>query len=130
MSHSFRRRYYESLFGALLLATAVSGATPLLPRAAAASDAEAPPAQTPSPASVPLAPPKEKEKADIPAIRYDKEGKPMAMFQQRHEAFLARAKEGPIGLLFIGDSITAGWAKSADIWQKYYGAYHPANFGI
>jgi hypothetical protein len=30
-----------------------------------------------------------------------------------HEAFLARAKEGPIGVLFIGDSITAGWKGKA-----------------
>ncbi|MEZ0299653.1 MAG: GDSL-type esterase/lipase family protein [Candidatus Methylacidiphilales bacterium] len=33
-------------------------------------------------------------------------------------------------MLFIGDSITAGWTASKDVWQKYYGAYHPANFGI
>jgi len=47
-----------------------------------------------------------------------------------HEKFLARAKSGPIGLLFLGDSITAGWAKAPHIWEHYYGAHQPANFGI
>jgi hypothetical protein len=33
-----------------------------------------------------------------------------------HESFLERAKSGPIGLLFIGDSITQGWTKAPDVW--------------
>ena len=51
-------------------------------------------------------------------------------FLKMHESFLARAKEGPIGLLFLGDSITERWTKAPEIWNKYYGALHPANFGI
>ena len=51
-------------------------------------------------------------------------------FLKRHEAFLARTKEGPIGVLFLGDSITAGWVKAPHIWEHYYGKYQPANFGI
>ena len=51
-------------------------------------------------------------------------------FLKRHESFLARAKAGPIGLLFLGDSITDGWSKAPHIWQAYYERYQPANFGI
>lgn len=52
------------------------------------------------------------------------------VFFERHEAFLERAKSGPIGLLFLGDSITAGWEGVPHIWEHYYGPYQPANFGI
>lgn len=51
-------------------------------------------------------------------------------FFELHESFLKRAKEGPIGVLFLGDSITEGWRKAPHIWDHYYGAYQPANFGI
>ena len=53
-----------------------------------------------------------------------------AGFFQKHEKFLARAKSGPIGVLFLGDSITEGWAKAPHIWDHYYGQFQPANFGI
>lgn len=51
-------------------------------------------------------------------------------FLQRHQAFLARDKAGPIGLLFLGDSITDHWRIAPAIWNKYYGRYQAANFGI
>jgi lysophospholipase L1-like esterase len=51
-------------------------------------------------------------------------------FRKAHESFLARGKAGPIGVLFIGDSITAGWTKAPHIWEHYYGKFQPANFGI
>lgn len=41
---------------------------------------------------------------------------------------IAVADKGGVDLLFVGDSITAGW--NAEIYQKYFGAYNPANFGI
>jgi lysophospholipase L1-like esterase len=53
-----------------------------------------------------------------------------ARFYELHSSFLKRGKEGPIGVLFLGDSITEGWTKAPEIWQHYYGAYQPANFGI
>ncbi|HWA24235.1 MAG TPA: GDSL-type esterase/lipase family protein [Lacunisphaera sp.] len=53
-----------------------------------------------------------------------------ASFLQKHEKFLARGKEGPIGVLFLGDSITEGWTKAPHIWEHYYAKYQPANFGI
>ncbi len=50
-------------------------------------------------------------------------------FVDFHEAFLKRGKEGPIGVLFLGDSITEGWSKAPHIWEHYFGKYQPANFG-
>jgi lysophospholipase L1-like esterase len=54
-----------------------------------------------------------------------------------HERFLDRAKQGNIDLLFLGDSITAGWnGKNREgegprqVWDRYYEPRHAANFGI
>ena len=54
-------------------------------------------------------------------------------FQMMHESFLKRGKEGPIGVLFLGDSITEGWNKqgqTSTTYEEHYGMYQPANFGI
>jgi beta-glucosidase len=51
-------------------------------------------------------------------------------FLTKHKSFLERGKAGPIGVLFIGDSITQGWTKAPEVWKKYYEPYQPANFGI
>jgi beta-glucosidase len=52
-------------------------------------------------------------------------------FKPRHESFLRRGKEGPIDVLFLGDSITQRWETSgSEVWQKYYGDKNAANFGI
>lgn len=51
-------------------------------------------------------------------------------FFELHDSFLKRAKAGPIGVLFLGDSITELWTKAPHIWEHYYSKYHPANFGI
>jgi lysophospholipase L1-like esterase len=48
----------------------------------------------------------------------------------RHTQFLARIKQGPVGLLFLGDSITDGWPHGGkDSWAKF-AKYQPADFGI
>lgn len=52
-----------------------------------------------------------------------------ARFYELHAQFLKRAKE-PMQLLFLGDSITERWATVPEIWNKYYGAWQPANFGV
>jgi lysophospholipase L1-like esterase len=52
------------------------------------------------------------------------------VFLKKHESFLVRGKSGPIGLLFLGDSITERWHIAPHIWEAYYGKYQPANFGI
>ncbi len=53
-----------------------------------------------------------------------------ARFYELHATHLKRAKAGPIGLLFLGDSITERWAQVPEIWEAAYGKYQPANFGI
>lgn len=89
-------------------------------------------AQTPPPVPPPPAP--ASTAATAPAVPVDasaaipKTGN--ARFFELHEKFLARGKAGPIGVLFLGDSITEGWTKVPHIWEHYYGQYQPANFGI
>ncbi len=77
-------------------------------------------AQAPAPA----APPPHLD-ASAPLAKKDK-----GQFLKRHESFLARGKSGPIGLLFLGDSITDNWSRAPQIFEKYYGGFQPANFGI
>jgi len=66
-----------------------------------------------------------KENPSLPIAKRD-DGK----FLRKHEINLARARSGPVGLLFLGDSITDNWRKAPHIWEAYYGRYQPANFGI
>jgi lysophospholipase L1-like esterase len=81
-------------------------------------------AQTPAPATAPVAPAAPVDaSAAIP-----KTGN--ARFFELHEKFLARGKAGPIGVLFLGDSITEGWDKAPHIWEHYLAKHQPANFGI
>ena len=51
---------------------------------------------------------------------------------KKHDEFKTRMKEGNVGVIFFGDSITAGWAGSAGIgiWKKNYEPVHAVNFGI
>jgi lysophospholipase L1-like esterase len=94
--------------------------------APACAQTPAPTVATPAPASAAVITPPAKVDASAAIV------KPGPGFQQRHESFLARGKAGPIGLLFIGDSITDGWNNAArqHIWKHYYDKYEPANFGI
>ena len=46
---------------------------------------------------------------------------------------MKQAKQGGIDLLFLGDSITAGWLwdkGGLNVWNKYYAPRHAAEFGI
>ena len=55
---------------------------------------------------------------------------PVVKDARRHELFLTRIKQGPIGLLFLGDSIADFWpARGKETWEKL-APYHPADFGI
>ncbi len=66
--------------------------------------------------------------ADDPSVGATKRGNPA--FFEKHAAFLKRANQGPVGVVFIGDSITQGWGKFPEIWEKAWVKYDPANFGI
>lgn len=51
-------------------------------------------------------------------------------FLKLHQAFLERAQK-PVGLLFLGDSITHGWdGGGKKVWEENYAKYDAANFGI
>lgn len=63
-----------------------------------------------------------------PTVGVPKRGN--ARFFELHASFLRRGQEGPVGVLFLGDSITEGWSKVPDIWAEAWGRYQPANFGI
>ncbi len=51
-------------------------------------------------------------------------------FLELHHSYLARTMEGPVGLLFLGDSIIFQWSRHPEIWEAYFAQYDPANFGI
>ncbi|HLF94395.1 MAG TPA: platelet-activating factor acetylhydrolase IB subunit [Planctomycetota bacterium] len=54
-----------------------------------------------------------------------------ANWVKRHDGFVAEAKKGECDLLFLGDSITDGWAnKGKAVYPASFGAYKPLNFGI
>jgi lysophospholipase L1-like esterase len=114
----------SKLFPALLVTSLVLSPAlwaedkPALPPAAGT------PAATPKP--LPVQPP------DVPAVKYDaKTGEPNKGFLSQHDKYVATAKEGKAQLLFLGDSITAGWAgRGKAVWDKSFSQWQPANFGI
>lgn len=68
---------------------------------------------------------------DVPAEKYGKDGKINPGIIAAHEKFVAQAKEGKAQLVFLGDSITAGWAGNGkEVWAKSFSQYTPVNFGI
>lgn len=55
----------------------------------------------------------------------------VARWNEMHESFVKRGKEGPIEVLFLGDSITEGWGGAGrPVWEKNYAPLKAANFGI
>jgi lysophospholipase L1-like esterase len=83
-----------------------------------------------SPASRPALPPAPRypQQADTGAMKVTVD----ATFWRMHLSFLDRIKQGPIDLLFLGDSITDFWRRPANLplFTQIYGKYDPANFGI
>jgi len=50
---------------------------------------------------------------------------------KQHEGFLEQARKGDVGVLFLGDSITAGWKGAGkEVWDRHYAPRKAANFGI
>ncbi len=49
---------------------------------------------------------------------------------QRHEQFLARARQGDVDLLWLGDSITDNWNSAKGTYRKLFPDAKSANFGI
>ncbi|HVU31866.1 MAG TPA: GDSL-type esterase/lipase family protein [Opitutaceae bacterium] len=75
-------------------------------------------------------PPRQTHPSGDLTIAWPKQGDASARFYERHESFLRRGRERPVGLLFLGDSITEQWETVPGLWQHYFGAAEPANFGI
>ncbi len=88
------------------------------------------PAAYPQTAAPPTA--AQKQAADL-AAKSAKAWEPFAKsgsWMQRHEGFLERARQGKVDLLFLGDSITDGWNKQKELWDRYFAPLQAANFGI
>jgi lysophospholipase L1-like esterase len=50
---------------------------------------------------------------------------------RRHESFVRRTVQGPVDVLFLGDSITQGWEGAGkDVWKERFAPLKAANFGI
>lgn len=96
--------------------------TPALRAQTAAPSAPAAPAQP----AVALPP----QQAWVAAQKYGPDGQVHPGFAAAHEKFVAQAKEGKARLVFLGDSITAGWGRQEPIWTEAFGKYDPVNFGI
>ena len=97
-------------------------ATLLLPVLPLAAQTSQPTPSAPPPATRPPAAPhaRTEESAVTPVDR-----NPL-----RHAQFLYRLKEGKVGLLFLGDSITDGWPRGGEwTWLKF-APYEPADFGV
>lgn len=70
------------------------------------------------------------EKAEVASVPAPHSAKGLERFMKLHESHLARVKEGPIDLLFFGDSITERWTQAPAVWNQYYGNRKAANFGV
>ncbi len=67
---------------------------------------------------------------DVAAQKFSPDGNVNPGFASEHERFVKIAQEGTAELVFLGDSITAGWKNKQPIWDAAFGQYKPANFGI
>lgn len=105
----------------LLLGLALLSAGPV----AAQEAQKAPAKKAPAPAAKLPAQP-----ADVAAPKLGPDGKPQAGFLKSHESFVEIAKKGEAQVVFLGDSITAGWNGQKALFDKEYGQYKAANFGI
>jgi lysophospholipase L1-like esterase len=70
------------------------------------------------------------------SVRANKAAEPVprpGQWMSRHEAFVARARQGGIDVLFLGDSITDRWREPEDglsIWEREFLPLRACNFGI
>jgi platelet-activating factor acetylhydrolase IB subunit beta/gamma len=48
----------------------------------------------------------------------------------KHDKILRMKAELDIQLVFLGDSLIRRWEDNLDLWNKYFSAFHAANFGV
>jgi hypothetical protein len=65
--------------------------------------------------------------ADVAAPKLGGDGQPNPAFMKAHESFVATAKKGEATVVFLGDSITAGWNGHGREVFKEYAQYNAAN---
>lgn len=83
------------------------------------------------PISAEVTPPAAITRSDLPAPKLDRSSQAIQQhFRELHEADVARAAQGNVDLLFLGDSITEAWDSQPEVWNAFYGNRHAANFGI
>ena len=71
------------------------------------------------------------QQPDVAAPKFDpKTGEIQTGFANSHKSFVAIAQKGEAQVVFLGDSITAGWNGQKALFEKEYGQYKAANFGI
>ena len=70
------------------------------------------------------------QQPDVAAPKFDRDGSIQIGFAKAHESFVAIAKKGEAQVVFLGDSITAGWGGQKALFDKEYAQYKAANFGI
>lgn len=114
---------YSLLLGLAFLTQAVSAADEVKKPAAEAKPAVKAPAKAPAVKQAP-------QPADVAAPKLGPDGQPQAGFVKSHESFVAIAKKGEAQVVFLGDSITAGWNGQKALFEKEYAQYKAANFGI
>ncbi|NDB77993.1 MAG: hypothetical protein EB141_20495, partial [Verrucomicrobia bacterium] len=108
------------LFSTLALATLLASPAPLYAQAKTdAKDAKKDAKKDAQPKK-----PNPVQAPDVAAPKF-RDGEPDAGFLKTHERFVSIAKAGGVDVLFLGDSITAGWGGAKEIWEKAFGAYKP-----
>lgn len=66
-----------------------------------------------------------------PALRPDYSPEQLRQWRQRHQANVARARQGGIDVAFFGDSITHGWLdQGRPAWEAHFAPLGAAAFGI
>lgn len=85
-----------------------------------------------SPEGLPTALPVWPEAADVPFPRaLDYPWMTIAEWARRHQVIVNDPARPKSELVFIGDSITEGWATHApELWASRFGRYHPLNAGV
>lgn len=71
--------------------------------------------------------PPDKDKPDVPGWGFYPQF-PQA-WQNFHNGFLARTKQGNVNIVFLGDSITQGWG-GKDLWKQRYESLGAVDYGI
>ncbi len=70
------------------------------------------------------------QRADVAALKRTANGQPDAGFIRLHQSFIAIARRGQAQVVFLGDSITARWKQQKPLFDREFGRYPAANFGI